>query len=57
MITQQRNKQYAYGYLGLAVAFALTGIWQGQWLWYIFAVIIIALAGWRLHWLDKRLNN
>lgn len=56
-LTKQQNRTWAYWYLGFAVAFIIYAFWKKQYVWNIFALVLIVLAGWRLYWVDKKLKD
>jgi len=51
-----QNKQRSYFYLGIAFLMIAWASWKNQGVFYLFAMAMMGLAGYRLYWLDKKLN-
>jgi hypothetical protein len=53
--TKEQNRNWAYIYLGLASAMIYYGF-KDRLIYFLFATVLIALAGWRLFYLSKKYN-
>jgi len=54
--TKEQNKQWAFIYIGIAFLMIAYAAWKDQFVFYIFAAVLVGLAGYNLYWLEKKLK-